>query len=451
MSTFGKLIVGASLGMTPIAAPAIDEYRLDDGVKELGIGVQSTGSNSIAILNRFVAQPGFTTITGVRVAFGGSLAQTNISNGSPLMAYLWIDANQDGDPDDAVVIGSVPGTVQGAGTNTLTTYTFPSPSPVLSAGSIFFAGVIVNYSGQVLVGSLDTDGTDDTVPYLPAFHSFVASSDNGMPVDPAALALAQGPVDAVSTAIFGGLGDATWMIRLNAPAPGIPLLNINPNPLDFNFVPVGATFGPLLSELTNVGSSTLNIAAISAPSLPFFAPPPGAGICPTPPFSLGPGLKCALHYSFAPTAPGFAANTIIIDSNAPSTPDTLDLIGFGDGPLANVNPASHDFGEVDVEAVSGTLTLALENSGTTNWVINSIQVSDPTLPPSPFQISTGSCGSLPITLPPSAICDLLARFMPARFGPDQRTYQLVDNTFSGITSFGLLGTGTLFGHGFESP
>lgn len=450
MSTFGKLIVGASLAVAPMAAVAIDEYRLDDGLKESGIGVVYVGNDlSFAWLNRYVVQPGFETITGVRIAFGGSLAQTNISNGQLLTAYLWADPNQDGNPDDALVVASKTGAVRNSGTNLLATFTFPTPYPVLPVGTIFFAGAIVTYGSQVLVGSLDVDGTDDVIPYPAAFHSFVAFSDNGVPVDPNAMALAQSPVDSVSNEFYGGADDATWMIRVNAP--NSAALDISDNPLDFNFVPVGTTFGPLLTELTNVGTSPLTISAISMPSQPFFAPPPGTGICPTPPFSLGPGLKCALHYSFSPTVPGLAADSIYIDSNAPSSPDTLDLIGFGDGPLANVSPSSHHFGEVDVEAVSATLTLNLLNSGTVDWIIGNMQVSDPSLPPSPFHLSTGTCGALPITLHPSTGCDLLFRFVPTRFGPDQRTYQLVDNTYSGMTVFDLMGTGTLFGNGFEGP
>lgn len=451
MRAFGNMLIGIFLTVMSTAAVAIDEYRLDDGVKELGIGVQSTGSNSIAWLNRFVVQPGYTTITAVRIAFGGSLAQTNIGNGQPLVAYLWSDPNQDGDPDDAFVIASAVGVVQGTGTNSLTAYSFSPPYPVLQAGTTFFAGAIVTYSGQVLVGSLDRDGTDDVVPYPSALHSFVASSDNGTPVDPNALALAQGPVDSVSNVIFAGTDDATWMIRLNAPPPNTPLLDINPNPLDFNVVPVGTTFGPLLVLLTNVGTANLDIGAIGSVALPFFMPPPGSGICPAPPFSLAPGFQCALHYSFAPTTPGLAAAAVAIDSNAPSSPDTLSLQGFGDGPQPVVSPSSLDFGEVDVDAVSATLDMSLGNSGTSSWIINAIQVSDPSLPPSPFQESTGTCGSFPITLAPSATCNLSFRFAPIRFGPDPRDYELVDNSFSGATGFMLQGIGTLFGHGFEDP
>ena len=38
------------------ATAASDDYRLDDGVKESGIGVQGAGAHSIAWLNRFVVQ-----------------------------------------------------------------------------------------------------------------------------------------------------------------------------------------------------------------------------------------------------------------------------------------------------------------------------------------------------------------------------------------------------------
>lgn len=453
MCAFGKTLFSASLALCPEAAGAVDEYRLDDGIKESGIGVQSPSANSFAWLNRFVVQPNHETITAVRLAFGAGLAQPNIANGQPVTVYLWDDISQDGNPSDAWVIASAIGTVQGSGTNAYTTIAF-SPPVTLQVGRKFFAGAIINYNGQVLVGSLDTDGTDDALPWPAALHSFVASSDNGTPVDPNDLDMAQGPVASVSSAIFGGSADATWMIRLNAPPPNTAQLDIAPNPLDFGNVVVGTNFGPLLVMLRSVGTATLDVTSISAPALPFWAPPPGSGLCPPPPFSLAPGAQCAVHYSIGPTALGPAADVVDIVSNAPSSPDTLALQGMGisgPAPQPTITPASIDLGEVDVGDTSLDIPITIGNFGTADWIVHGFQVTNPSLPASPFVVDTLSCPPLPIILVPGGACDLVARFQPYDHGASARTYELVGNTPPGSVLLTLKGKGMLFGDGFEVP
>ncbi len=203
-------------------AMATDEYRLDDGVKETGIGIQSAGNNSFAWLNTFTAQAGDENITSVNLSFGSGLLGSNISNGTPVTVYIWGDFNQDGNPNDAFLMESGNGLVQGSGTNAFTSYALTNPVSFVP-GTTFFAGAIVNYTGQREVASLDTDGTDDFINYPAQNHSWIAGGSNGSVVDPAFLGFAQIPLDSVSNAIFQGNDDATWMIRLNAngiPSPG---------------------------------------------------------------------------------------------------------------------------------------------------------------------------------------------------------------------------------------
>ena len=198
---------------------AIDEYRLDDGVKERGWGIQSGGSNSIAWLNTFTAQQGAETITDIRVVFGSGILGNNIPNGTPVDLYIWGDFNQDGSPDDAFVLDSTSGVVQGSGTNAFATYTLNN-SITFNAGDTFFAGAIINYTGQFEVASIDEDGTD-SIPNYPAMdHSWISGSANGVAIDPNNLDSSQFGLERVSDALYGGAADATWMIRLNAvPAP----------------------------------------------------------------------------------------------------------------------------------------------------------------------------------------------------------------------------------------
>lgn len=439
-----RLPLAAAMLLPPPLARAIDEYRADDGVKEMGIGVQSAGSNSFAWLNRFVVQPGNTTITAVRIAFGGNAVQNNIGDGHPLAVYLWADPNQDGNPLDALVIASASGTVQGSGSNAFASYAL-TPPVTLAVGQVFFAGAIVSYNGQVLVGSLDRDGTDSIPAYPPNQHSFVASSDNGVPVAPNALALAQGPVAPVGTAIFAGTSDATWMIRLNAPPPATPQIDLQPNPIDFGVVDVATVSGSRALTLTNVGTASLTVGSISTAPAPFLDAP--GGTCAPTPFALAPGSQCELRYVFAPTAAGPVAGNLAITSNAPTSPDSVALSGIGGAPAPLVAPAGIDFGAIDVGALAGPQTITLGNAGTSPWLVNSLQLVG--APSSPFTVLFASCPPLPFALPPGNSCDLHAYFAPTSIGIAVRDYELVGNTPAGAAVFQLRGRGALFGDSFD--
>lgn len=224
-SICAALLLGAAA--MPSNAQISYEYRLDDGVKEQGIGIQSAGFNSIAWLNRFIVEPSGNPLTDISLAFGGSLGSSNnIPNGTPVTVYIWADPNQDGLPDDAIVLGTGFGFIDRTGLNQFTNYTLINPVALLP-GDIFFAGAIVDYNGQQLVASLDTDGTDDIINYPPLNHSWIAGSANGTGVDPNFLPFAQLPLDSVSNALFSGNSDGTWMIRVN-------LINSMPCHPDFN-------------------------------------------------------------------------------------------------------------------------------------------------------------------------------------------------------------------------
>lgn len=318
-----------SLSLLAASAPvlAANEYRLDDGVKEQGIGIQSGSpvSFSMAWLNHFTIQPGLETITAIRISFGGSLVSNNVANGTPITVYLWGDFNSDGDPSDAFVIDSISDVVSGSGLNTPTVYSFMTPV-TLTAGDSVFAGAIVNYPNQVLVGSIDIDGTDSIPQYPPANNSWIAGSSNGVAVAPGSLALAQLPVARVSTALFSGMGDGTWMIRMDAAtAGGSPALTVSPDPLDFGTINVGAIAGPSALTLQNSGTATLAISQIDPIPVPFSDV--GTGTCPAAPLLLTVGQICTIDVAFAPTAIGVYDYALRILSNDPASPTAFHLRG----------------------------------------------------------------------------------------------------------------------------
>ncbi|NBB91857.1 MAG: choice-of-anchor D domain-containing protein [Gammaproteobacteria bacterium] len=437
-------------------ASALDEYRLDDGARESGWGAAGgTGSISFAWLNRFTAEAGQETITGLRVAFGGFSGDNNVSDGTPVTFYIWDDINQDGNPDDAFVLTSWSDVVANSGSNFLNTYTMPSPL-TLTTGRIFFAGAIIDglanvpFPNDVRVGALDEDGTDSIPDYLPNLHSFVASSNQDIPVDPDDLDGAIVPVDLVSNAFpLPSLpqysGDGTWLIRVNAEDPsGTPQLTVTPGSLNFGVERVFGLSGLMAATLENTGTATLDITAIDSVTTPFFFNPFVSGACPMPPFNLIPGETCTLDYSFGPQADGLFTTAVTVTSNtAPPGPAPLLLQGQGVHVILETLPLNVDFGTVALgETATATLQVSNASNGTTSGFPIEVFGVNPALPPE-FGVQPGTCGAFPFTVDYLDSCQLEFTVTPGAVGNFIFTTELVSDATITPAPFDLTGTSVI--------
>jgi hypothetical protein len=117
-------------------------YQVDDGTAEDSIGYGDGSKNAEALwFNQFdvISPCNLTTLTSVSIAWG-SPAFPDESNGTPVTVAIWSDPDGDGNPSDAVLLGSVAGTIQNANTNTFVTYTFSPPVTLPSGAASFFVG-----------------------------------------------------------------------------------------------------------------------------------------------------------------------------------------------------------------------------------------------------------------------------------------------------------------------
>lgn len=90
--------------------------------------------------------------------------------------------------------------------------------------------------------------------------------------------------------------------------------------------PVGSTSAPLTATLSNSGTDSLEITALTAAAAPFSR---SGGTCPVSlPFPLAAGASCTLLYTFAPTAPGDASQSIGVTANVPGS-GSFTLSGTG--------------------------------------------------------------------------------------------------------------------------
>ena len=123
--------------------PADLIYQVDDGTAEYSIGLSDGSKNGEALFfNQFdVVDPkcNSPTFTSVSIAWGNPF-YPDASNGTPVTIAIWSDPNNDRNPSDAVLLGSVDGTIQNANSNTFVTYTFSTPVTLPPGAASFFVG-----------------------------------------------------------------------------------------------------------------------------------------------------------------------------------------------------------------------------------------------------------------------------------------------------------------------
>lgn len=185
-------------------------YMIDDGTAEDAVGFGDGSQNFESLwFNQFDVIPGAETISSVEIAWG-SPASADAINGTPVTIAVWSDPNGDGNPSDALLLGQVAGTIQDAGTNTLVTYTFPTPVALPAGATSFFVGDMTpsNSGPQHFYQGIDQDSV---------FHrqSWVAAMSSGAPVD----------INMIGNNDFLGLIDdfglpGNWLIRANATGGG---------------------------------------------------------------------------------------------------------------------------------------------------------------------------------------------------------------------------------------
>lgn len=181
-------------------------YMLDDGTMEDSVGFGNGLQNFQSIFfNHFNVIPGQTSISTVSVAWGTPAFPDPTLNGEPVTIGIWSDPNGDGNPSDGVLLGSVAGTIQNAGTDTFVDYTFATPVDVSAYTSFFVGDMTPGNNGPEQF----PQGLDETPPSH--MQSWVAAMSTGDPVDFNNL----GNNDFLETIDAAGL-PGNWGIRASA-------------------------------------------------------------------------------------------------------------------------------------------------------------------------------------------------------------------------------------------
>ncbi len=163
-------------------------YAYDDGKREAGFTLLQAGE--IAWLQRFNAYGGSDVISAVWSSFGDL-------NGTAATAYVWEDPDDDGLPDDAVLLASASTSIAFAGTDTM--IRIPLTTPVAVSGK-FFVGVSVPVPANISMPEVD----DSEFPNW----SWIAANTGG-PFDASCLSCNTSPPQLLHAAFVEG----TFLLR----------------------------------------------------------------------------------------------------------------------------------------------------------------------------------------------------------------------------------------------
>ncbi len=151
-----------------------DVYSVDDGSGESSLGMSI--NSDIVWLNQFTSVSGMEKITGLQIAFGANSSSDAPADGSPVLAAIWSDPNNDGNPADAQVLNSVAGVVANSHTDTFVSFPFSTPTTI-PVGDNFFVGFQHIETGGLGNYAVARDTSSD------AGVSWIFANTSGTPLD----------------------------------------------------------------------------------------------------------------------------------------------------------------------------------------------------------------------------------------------------------------------------
>ena len=241
----------------------------------------------------------------------------------------------------------------------------------------------------------------------------------------------------IALMVFVPLGSAT-------PDDPQPQVSLTPGVVTFPDRPIGTRSDAQAVTLTNTGDAPLTISTfrLNGPDAGDF----GLGaLCPVSPDQLQPGASCTIYVSFTPDSPGPKSATLAIGDDAPSSPQTVELGGFGNEasggtPAATVSPATMGFGDEIVDTRSNARAVTVTNSGTAPLTISTFRLNGPDA----VDFAQGAdCPVSPDALPVGSSCTIYVSFDPDSGGLKSANLVIGDDSPDGTQTVALSGRGSL--------
>jgi mono/diheme cytochrome c family protein len=188
--------------------------------------------------------------------------------------------------------------------------------------------------------------------------------------------------------------------------------------------------------LTNVGSSAMNIASITANPADFtYQSACGA--------TIAAGASCTLPVTFTPTAAGARSGTLSIASDAPGSPHVVQLsgVGYATGTLSVVtlSPSPLIFPTAQsVNTTSEARTVTLTNAGPVPIAITNFNPTGANF--QDFTRTGGTCVAN-MQIAENASCTMIITFTPIAAGTRTAALGIASPDISGSPAISLSGTG----------
>jgi len=200
---------------------------------------------------------------------------------------------------------------------------------------------------------------------------------------------------------------------------------VGPASLNFTGVLVGKSSATKSITVSNPGTATLTVSAITA-SGDFSQTNNCMG-------GVAAGSSCTISVTFNPTAAWSRGGSIVVTDNALNNPQQVVLlVGMGNsGATASVSPSSLSFGNQDLGTSSSAKTITLSNTGTAALNINSILASGD-------YSQTNNC---PASLNTGANCTINVEFAPSNTGKRTGYITVNDTDAAFLHTVSLTGTG----------
>jgi Bacterial Ig-like domain/HYDIN/CFA65/VesB-like, Ig-like domain len=279
-----------------------------------------------------------------------------------------------------------------------------------------------NGSSEVVITSVGIEGTN------PQQFSTADSSTCG-----------PGPLDGGASCTVGvrftptGRGErsATLVVELQEGDPvtaalsgtgvGEAVVSLGANRIDFGRVLVDGGPATRQVELTNAGTAPLRIAEIriEGDAQADFVISRGATTC-SPDQSVPGSGSCTIAVAFSPTEAGERTASLVVEHDGQGGASTVGLRGEGRGePEGSLEPASVDFGSIEVGTSSDPETVTLTSTGTGDVQIEEIVLEG--ADPGEFAIlDEGSC-SAGAPVPSGEECTVVVVFSPTSQGAKEAT------------------------------
>jgi hypothetical protein len=234
-----------------------------------------------------------------------------------------------------------------------------------------------------------------------------------------------------------------FLVEIAEGASSLPSVYFNAANLNFGTQALGSTsIPPQGAAIYNGGETPLQISAfgIAGPNAGDFSLI-NAGQCAN--ATIQPGQFCSFGVGFVPSIVGPEAATVVFTDNAPGSPQSLELIGGGAGPLASASPASINFGNQPQGSTSAGQVVTMTNTGNQPLAMSAVKVTGANVNEFPVTSSLGCTEGQ--SVPAGGSCTVTVSFAPASQGPASAQIEFDDNSggVSGSEQIVMLtGTGT---------